>query len=97
MQWQVELRQLSLTQSRSVATSAQQSIPICWECVVIIYCNIFLPLLLTILSVYLVPLLTLSCVNVPLPLNTGIPGTVPLPLSYDISIRVSQEQSLPLP
>ncbi len=37
--------------------------------VVIIYCNIFLPLLLTILSVYLVPLLTLSCVTVPLPLT----------------------------
>ncbi len=37
--------------------------------VVIIYCNIFLPLLLTILSVYLIPLLTLSCVTVPLPLT----------------------------
>ncbi len=40
-----------------------------WQCVVIIYCNIFLPLLLTILSVYLVPLLTLSCVTVPLSLT----------------------------
>ncbi len=36
-------------------------------CVVVIYCNIFLPLLLTILSVVLVPLLTLSCVTVPPP------------------------------
>ncbi len=31
--------------------------------VVITYCNIFLPLLLTVLPVYLVPLLTLSCVT----------------------------------
>ncbi len=35
--------------------------------VVIIYCNIFLPLLLTALSVNLVVLLTLSCVTVPQP------------------------------
>ncbi len=33
--------------------------------VVIIYCKIFLPLLLTALSVNLVVLLTLSCVTVP--------------------------------
>ncbi len=37
--------------------------------VVIIYCNIFLPLLLTILSVYVVPLLPLSCVTIPLSLT----------------------------
>ncbi len=63
--------------------------------VVIIYCNIFLPLFLTILSVYLVPLLTLSCVTVPLPLtpwllsfNTGIPGTVPPLVTICLSYRL---------
>ncbi len=64
---------------------------------VIIYCYIFLPLLLTILSVYLVPLLTLSCVTVPLPLlltpwllsfNTGIPGTVPPLVTICLSYRL---------
>ncbi len=63
---------------------------------VIIHCNIFLPLLLTILSVYLVPLLTLSCVTVPLPLltpwllsfNTVIPGTGPPIVTIFLSYRL---------
>ncbi len=59
------------------------------EVVVIIYCNIFLPLLLTALSVNLVVLLTLSCDCPPPPhalatiCQYGYPRNSPLSMQVD--------------
>ncbi len=56
---------------------------------VIICCNIFLPLLLTILYVYLVPLLTFSCV-------TGSPNPATTSQSYHPHAHEYSRVAVPL-